>query len=89
MADTNYKEQIFQLIAKVNEKNPYYTIIGFLAILLILDYFCVMQFQLKTLRALSPKANTLAEELKTAKGNIQRIPQYQTEITEMNEKDKK
>ena len=59
-------------------------IIGALLLLLLLDYFCVLQFQIKILvgtpNSLVPKITTLAEELKTSKENIRKLPQYKKEV---------
>ncbi len=76
----NVKEEFGKVIAKINEKNPYYLIAGFLVLLLIVDYLVVMQFQLRTLSTLSPKIKGLSDELSVTENNIQRLPQYKKEI---------
>lgn len=75
--------QLSQVIAKINEKNPYYLIIGLLFVILILDYMLVMQFQLRTLSSLNPKIKTLAEEVTTTRNNIRRLSQYKEEIARL------
>ena len=39
-------DQLTKLIQKINEKNPYYTVIAGLIIVLVIDYFLLLQFQL-------------------------------------------
>ncbi|MDZ4242529.1 MAG: hypothetical protein U1D99_06870, partial [Candidatus Omnitrophota bacterium] len=60
---TNYPEEITKIIAKLNEKNPYYVPIGGLLLILVLDYFLIMQFQLANIRTLNPKVATLSQDL--------------------------
>ena len=72
-------DQLSAMVTRVNEKNPYYLLAGVLLLIFIVDYLCVMQFQLRTLSALSPKLTTLSAELQTTKNNIQRLPQYHAE----------
>lgn len=77
-------EQFNKLITKINEKNPYYLLIGVLFLILIVDYLVIMQFQLRTLGSLNPKIKTLSEELSGTKNNIQRLSQYEDEIKKLN-----
>jgi len=80
MPAKNAKTEFTNVITKINEKNPYYLIGGFLLLLLIVDYLVVMQFQLRTLSTLSPKIKSLSNELNGTENNIQRLPQYKKEI---------
>jgi Tfp pilus assembly protein PilO len=84
--DKGLIEQINQGVMKINEKNPYYLLIGLLVAILIIDYIAVMQFQLRTLSSLNPKIKSLSEEVTSTKNHIQRLAQYQTEIKRLNEK---
>ncbi len=79
-------EQVSAAVIKVSEKNPYYTLGAFLLVVFLLDYFLVMQFQLRTLYHLSPKASTLAAEVRQTRQDIARIPQYQNEIRQLDQK---
>ena len=89
MQKIDIKEQIVKVIAKINEKNPYYTVGLFLLVLFLADYFLVMQFQLRTLQSLSPKIMTTAKDLETAKSDITKIAQYQNQAKQLKEKLKK
>ena len=82
----NLTEQFFRVVNQINQKNPFYTLIGLMVIIFLVAYFGAIQFQLATLRSMNPKIGTLAEEIKTAKNNIQRLPQFQMEITKLSEK---
>ena len=79
-------EQILGLITKINEKNPYYLVVGLIVVILIVDYFCVMQFQLNTVGSLGSRIATLSQELETTETNIQRMSQYQIEVERLREK---
>ena len=76
----NLQSQIQGVSSSVVEKNPYLVLIGFILGILLLDYFFIFQFQLKTLMSINPKIENLSEDLKTTKNNIERLPQYQKEI---------
>jgi len=86
MAHSDYSEQVSKLIAKINEKNPHYIIAGILALILVVDYFGVMQFQIGTLSSLNPKIRDLSQEVKATKSNIQRMPQYQKEVRDLEQR---
>ena len=79
----NVSDQIFKVIQKINEKNPYYTLIAGLVIFLVLDYFLLMQFQLSNLRSLNPKLVSLSQELKLAQTNIRDMGKFRDEIKEL------
>lgn len=72
-------EQASRIIARINEKNPYYVVIGIFIALLVVDYFLVLQFQMRSLNSLNPKITSLSQELQSAQNNIQRLPQFQQE----------
>ncbi|MDP2653800.1 MAG: type 4a pilus biogenesis protein PilO [Candidatus Omnitrophota bacterium] len=82
---TNYPEEITKIIAKLNEKNPYYVPIGGLLLILVLDYFLIMQFQLANIRTLNPKVATLSQDLKTARTNITQTDRYKSELKKLSE----
>ena len=79
----NIKQQIEQIISRINEKNPYYSIIGFLVIVFLLDYFLVMQFQLKMLNSLNTKLMTLSTDLEKSEVDIQRFSAYQNQLNKL------
>lgn len=83
---SNLTEQFFKVVNQVNQKNPHYTLVGLMVIIFLVAYFGAIQFQLATLRSMNPKIGTLAEEIKTAKNNIQRLPQFKMEIAKLSEK---
>ena len=83
MDKINITDQLTKLIQKINEKNPYYTVIAGLVIVLVIDYFLLMQFQFSNLRSLNPKLATLSQDLKTARNNIKEIGNFQTQIKQL------
>jgi len=80
------KDEALKIIAKINEKNPYYLIIGVLVMLLLADYFFIMRFQLGTLRALGPKKSELADHFKQFETNRSRVEKYKKDIVLLDEK---
>ena len=79
-------EQVSGVVARINEKNPYYTLGLFLLIVFLLDYFLVMQFQLRTLYHLNPKVSMLSQELRTTQDTISKLQQYQVEVKKLSQK---
>lgn len=76
---SDVSEQVFKIIDRINEKNPYYIVIGICVAFLIADYFVILQFQLRSLGSLNPKITTLSQELTSVQNNIQRLPQFKQE----------
>ena len=79
-------DQISKVITKLNEKNPYAVVFGYIFVILLIDYLFIMQLQIGTLRALNPKLTTLAQEVITTRNNIERLPQYKEEATQLTRK---
>src|SRR3989338_6858634 len=75
-----YKDQLMKVIQKINDKNPYYTLIAGFVIVLVIDFFLLFQFQLSNLRSLNPKLTSLSQDLKSARGNIKNMEKYRSEI---------
>jgi len=74
------KTSIGDFFNRMNEKNPYFVIGGFLLILFLLDFFLVMQFQFKTLANLNQKIRALHENVTKSELDIQRFAAYQNEL---------
>lgn len=76
----NLLDKIKDSVPQINEKNQNYILGGILLFIFLIDYFLIMNPQLKTLRTLNPKIRLLAEDLKTAKDDITRMEQYQSSV---------
>ena len=83
MDKINISDQVVKVIQKINEKNPYYTAMAGLIIVLLLDYFLLFQFQLSNLRSLNPKLSSLSQDLKLARINIKQMSNFQNEIKQL------
>ena len=70
-------------IAQINEKNPYYLVVAIFIVILIIFYLFPLQFQLKTLQSLNPRLESLSREVETTRSNIQRVHQYERELTRL------
>ena len=80
------KAEFLSMIAKVNEKNPYYLVIGVLVLVLLLDYFLIMQFQLGALRKMGSKLTEIKSEIERFETNYGRINKYKSEIQMLDDK---
>ncbi len=86
MQKIDLKEKITELVASLNEKNPYYVIIGVLVCLLLIDYFGLMQFQFGALRELNPKIKQVQTDFKLLEDGKKRMEQYQKEADRLDSK---
>jgi len=82
----NIPRLISSKLTALDEKNRYYVLGGILLFIFLLDYFLIMQPQLKTMMALNPKITILAKDFKRVKGDIPRYNQYQEEVLKLREK---
>ena len=80
------KDETLKVIAKINEKNPYYLVIGALVFLLIMDYFLIMRFQLGALSALGPRRLEIADQFRQLESGLSRMDKNQEQILALNEK---
>jgi len=74
------KENVEGVINRINEKNPYYLIIGLLMLVLLLDYVFIMQFQLGALRTLGPKISEIKDNFKQFETNRGRVEKYKSDV---------
>lgn len=80
------KAEILKTIEKINEKNPYYLVIGVLVLVLILDYSLIMRFQLGALRKLGPEVLQTKSDIERYERNKGRVGKYKTNIEELDKK---
>ena len=78
--------KILKTIKEVNAQNPYYLIIGVLVLVLLLDYFLIMQFQLGALRTLGPRVMEIKSDIDLFEKNKGRIGKYKNTIKELDQK---
>jgi len=86
MKANELKEKILQGYNRLNEKNPYIKIVGLLIVVFLLDYFLIMQFQVRTLKALNTKIMTLKTDLKKSREDIQLFAAYQNQLKRAQDK---
>lgn len=79
----NIKADAQKFIEQVNEKNPYYLVIGVLIVVLLLDYFLIMQFQLGQMRTLGPKITEIKKDIQLFENNKDRVDKYKEDIIEL------
>jgi len=84
MIRIDVKKEILKFVAKINERNPYYLMIGVLALVLILDYFLIMQFQLGAIRRLGPRVSEIRDDFKEFETNRDRVDNYRADIQDLN-----
>lgn len=74
------QDQITDLITKVNEKNPSIVIFVAVGMILAVYYVVFLQGKLKELTELSTTISNSQQALDVTKNDIQRYPQYQDEV---------
>ena len=80
-------DKITTLIAdRINEKNRYYILAAVLFGIFLMDYFIIMMPQVRTFIALNPKIQALAKDIKQARDDIARKPQYEAQAAALREK---
>ncbi|HSV43095.1 MAG TPA: hypothetical protein VLJ10_00945, partial [Candidatus Bathyarchaeia archaeon] len=84
MIKIDAKKEILKFIARINERNPYYLMIGVLVIVLILDYFLIMQFQLGAIRRLGPRVSEIRDDFKEFEANRDRVDNYRVDTQDLN-----
>ncbi len=78
-------ENVLSQVSRLDEKNRYYIIGGVVVLTFLIDYFCIMSPQMKTLRTLNPKLTALQTEVATAKSDISQINQYRQDVAKFKE----
>ncbi|MCK4882496.1 MAG: type 4a pilus biogenesis protein PilO [Candidatus Omnitrophica bacterium] len=79
-------EQISSVFSKVDGKNRYYVFVGILVFVFLLDYFLLMSPQLSALRKINPEIETVSENIKQAKGDINKLNAYRTDLEDVSKK---
>jgi len=82
----NIPQLISSKLSALDEKSRYYVLGGILLFIFLLDYFIIMQPQLKTLMTLNPKIAILARDFKKAKEDIPRYSHYEEQVNKLREK---
>ncbi len=77
------KSEAQKFVSKINEKNPYYLIIGILVLVLLFDYLLIMQFQLGALRTLGPKISGIKDNFEQFDVNKGRVEKYKNDVKEL------
>jgi len=86
MMKKDIKTEILKAVKSVNEKNPYYLVIGVLVAVLLLDYFLIMQFQLDALRTLGPRILQIKSDVTLYEQNKGRVEKYKETIADLDRK---
>jgi len=81
-----YRDKALSLLNTLNEKNPYLVILGLLCVVLVADYFLIMQFQIGTLGSLDEKMAGVRKNVDESEENIQRFAAFQNELKRLRAK---
>ncbi len=79
-------EKVLSILPKIDEKNRYFFLGGVLLVIFVVDYFLIMQPQLRTLMTLNPKVELLTRDSRQAISDIKKISDYQTQVATFKEK---
>ena len=80
---TNIQEQVLAKLPPMDEKNRYYYLGGMLLLVFLLDYFLIMQPQLRTLMTLNPKISLLQRDYGKAQDDINKFKEYQVTLEKL------
>lgn len=84
--ENKVKEKFSEAVGQINEKNPYALLFIVIIVVLLLDYFFVMRMQIKVINSLTPRITDSSNELERTRKNIARLPQFKTEMKELDDK---
>ncbi len=73
-------------LGTLNEKHPYALFSAILVVVLLVDYFGIMQFQVGALRKLNTAIHQFKTETKAIRDGEKRISQYQAEAKRLDKK---
>ncbi|VAX37705.1 hypothetical protein MNBD_UNCLBAC01-159 [hydrothermal vent metagenome] len=76
----NILDKIFTFWNGLNEKQRYGVFVGILVFFLLLNYFFLMNPQLKSLGKMNVEIKELTQKLERTTANTQRIVQYRTQV---------
>lgn len=79
-------DKIFSQLSRITEKHSNYAMGGVLLVIFLVDYFLVMQPQLRTLMKLTPKISMLTKDIAQAKMDFTHIDKYKKDILQLKEK---
>lgn len=71
------------ILEKINDKNRHYVFGGILVVIFLLDWFILMQPQLRALQKINPELKALSESIQNTKNDIQNIDTYKKQVEEL------
>jgi len=79
-------EKVSLFFDKIDGNNRYYVLVGFLAVVLLLDYFFIMSPQLAQLRKINPDIKAVSDEINQTKTDMQKLEDYRKNLDELSRK---
>ena len=67
------REKITSIFEKIDGNNRYYVLVGFMALVFLLDYFVLMRPQLAALGKINPEINAVSDNIKKAKADMKKL----------------
>jgi Tfp pilus assembly protein PilO len=80
------REKISSLLEKIDGNNRYYVLVGFMALVFLLDYFVLMNPQLAALKKINPEIKAVSDSIKSSKGDMKQLNAYQSDLEELTRK---
>lgn len=80
------QEKILEFFNNIDERQKYYMFAGVLLLFFLLDYFILMNPQIKALTTISPELTILQGDIQKVKDDIKRIDQYKMSTEETQKK---
>lgn len=80
------REKISSIFEKIEGNNRYYVLVGFMALVFLLDYFVLMGPQLAAFKKINPEINGVSDKIKKAKSDMKKLGTYQSDLEKLSEK---
>jgi len=80
------REKISSIFEKIDGNNRYYVLVGFMALVFLLDYFVLMSPQLAALGKINPEIRAVSDSIRRAKVDLKKLDSYQSDLEKLSEK---
>ena len=80
------REKISLILEKIDGNNRYYVLVGFMALVFLLDYFVLMSPQLAALGKINPEIRAVSDSIRRAKVDLKKLDSYQSDLEKLSEK---
>jgi len=80
------REKITSTLEKIEGNNRYYVLVGFMALVFLLDYFALMSPQLAAFNKINPEIKGVSDKIKKARTDMKKLDTYQSDLEKLSKK---